>query len=406
MSEETDGQDSRAPHSDQQPDPQLEAAEELLRVVLGLTGGVIFEFNAEGRYLAIWTRSDELLAAPREVLLGRTIADVLGPTVAAPFLERIHRVLATQKPERFEYSLDVAGGLRWFSADALLVPQRQSVVFLVRDISHQKMLEQSLLQADRLAALGTLSAGVAHEVSNPLGYVTSNLNFASKTVAEVLGSLKKGEGGPDPAWLETVLQDCADALSEAREGTTRIRHVVSDLKTFARGADQGGGGADVRRALEAALNMARLEIRHRAQLVKHLEAVPPVRGSEARLGQVFLNLLLNAAQAIPEGAPDTNRVEVRLSAEDQWVVVELEDTGAGIPPELLKRIFDPFFSTKPAGVGTGLGLSICHGIVTEMGGEITVKSSVGQGTCFRVRLPIVDGSQSQSGGGPSRSEST
>jgi len=395
MNEPRDERASEAPRPEGWLNTQLEAAEELLRVVLGLTDGIIFEFNAEGRYLAIWTRSDELLAAPREVLMGRTIADVLGPTVAAPFLERIHRVLATQKSERFEYSMDVAGGTRWFSADALLVPQRQSVVCLVRDITHQKTLEQRLLQADRLAALGTLAAGVAHEVNNPLSYVSSNLNFASETVAEVLGSLKKGEGGTERSWLEPALQDCADALSEAQEGTTRIRHVVSDLKMFARGEDAGVSGADVKRAFEAAVNMAMLEFRHKAHLVKLLEAVPLVRGSEARLGQVFLNLLINAAQAIPEGAPDTNRVEVRLGVEDRWVVAEIEDTGAGIPPELLKRIFDPFFSTKPAGVGTGLGLSICYGIVTELGGEITVKSCVGQGTCFRVRLPVVDDRRSQ-----------
>jgi two-component system NtrC family sensor kinase len=388
MSESSDKQANEAQRPGGALDPQLEAAEELLRVVLGLTHGVIFEFNSEGRYLAIWTRSDELLAAPRDQLLGRTIADVLGPSVAAPFMERIHRVLASKEPERFEYSLDVAGGLRWFSADAILVPQRQSVVFLVRDISHQKRLEQRLFQADRLAALGTLAAGVAHEINNPLSYVSSNLNFASETVAEVLTTLKKAEERPDPAWLETALQDCAGALSDAQEGAARIRHVVRDLKTFARGEDKTTGGADVKQALEAALSMAMLEIRHKAQLVKHLEEVPRVRGSEARLGQVFLNLLINAAQAIPDGAPDRNQVEVRLSARDRWVVAEIEDTGAGIPQELIQRIFDPFFSTKPAGVGTGLGLAICHSIVTELGGEITVRSTLGKGTCFQVKLPV------------------
>jgi PAS domain S-box-containing protein len=389
MNEPSDEQANEAPRPGGALGSQLEAAEELLSAVLRLTQGIIFEFDSEGRYLAIWTRSDELLAAPRDQLLGRTIADVLGPTLAAPFMERIHRALASKESERFEYSLDVAGGPRWFSADAILVPQHQSVVFLVRDISPQKHLEQRLFQADRLAALGTLAAGVAHEINNPLSYVSSNLNFASETVAEVLTSLKKTEARPDPAWQETTLQDCAGALSEAREGTARIRHVVSDLKTFARGEDKATGGADVKRALEAALSMALLEIRHRAQLVKHLEEVPQVRGSEARLGQVFLNLLINAAQAIPDGAPDRNQVEVRLSSRDPWVVAEIEDTGAGIPPELIQRIFDPFFSTKPAGVGTGLGLAICHSIVTELGGEITVRSTLGKGTCFQVKLPVV-----------------
>jgi two-component system NtrC family sensor kinase len=113
-----------------------------------------------------------------------------------------------------------------------------------------------------------------------------------------------------------------------------------------------------------------------------------VRGSEARLGQVFLNLLINAAQAIPEGTPDKNRVEVRLRHEDGVVVAEIQDTGTGIPPEIRGRIFEPFFSTKPRGVGTGLGLSICHDIITRLGGDISVESTVGQGTCFRVLLPV------------------
>lgn len=369
---------------------QLEAAEERLRVVLGLTDGIVFEFDADGRYLAVLTRSNALLAAPPGELLGRTIADVLGPQAAAPFMERIHRVLATQRPERFEYSLDVPGGRRWFSADALPASHHTSVVCLVRDITPQKTLELKLLQADRLAALGTLAAGVAHEVSNPLGYVSSNLGFIAEELTELRRVL--GEDGPvDREGLRRTLEECVEALGEARQGTSRIREVVGDLKMFARGeeADSGEGLVDVRRALESSVNMAMPEIRHRARLVRELGDVPPVRGNESRLGQVFLNLLLNAAQAIPEGAPRENTVTVRTREEGGKVVAEIHDTGEGIPTENLKRIFDPFFSTKPVGVGTGLGLAICHGIITSMNGEISVESTPGQGTCFRVLLPAV-----------------
>jgi two-component system NtrC family sensor kinase len=140
--------------------------------------------------------------------------------------------------------------------------------------------------------------------------------------------------------------------------------------------------------LEGAINMATPELKHHARVIKQLCEVPLIHGSEARLGQVFLNLLINAAQAIPKGAPDKNRVEVRLRQENGMVVIEIQDTGTGIPPEILDRIFDPFFSTKPRGVGTGLGLSICHDIITRLGGDISVESTVGQGSCFRVRLPV------------------
>jgi PAS domain S-box-containing protein len=368
---------------------QLEAAEERLRVVLGLTESIVFEVDKEGRYLAVFTRSDGMLAVPREAVLGRTVTEVIGPQIGVPFLACIQRVLSKGEAEHFEYSLDMPGGRRWFSADALPVPQRASVACLVRDITQQKTLELRLLQADRLAALGTLAAGVAHEVSNPLGYISSNLNFIAEGLAEMRQALGGAKGPPDLAWLERTLEECVEALTEAQQGTTRIRDVVGDLKTFARGEDPGAceGQADVRRALETSINMALPELRSRARLVRHLADVPPALGNESRLGQVFLNLLLNAAQAIPEGAPEKNTVEAHLRAEGDKVVIEIRDTGQGIPPENLERIFDPFFTTRPVGVGTGLGLAICHGIVTGMKGEISVASTVGQGTCFRILLP-------------------
>jgi signal transduction histidine kinase len=367
---------------------QLEVAEERLRLVLGLTDSIVFEFNSEGRYVGIWTSSDDLLAMPREQVLGRTIMEVHGPQGGAFFMERVRETLETGKPVRFEYSLQVASGVRWFSAESMMAPNRPTVVFLVRDNTSYKKLEQQLIQADRLAALGTLAAGVAHEVNNPLSYLSANLNFLSDSLDLVRRALSGVDGPMDAAYVERLLAECAEALTEAREGASRIRHVVGDLKTFARGQEPEEGFADVKRALESSLNLVMTELRQRAQVNRVLDEVSLVRGNEARLGQVFLNLLINASQAIDAGAPDQNQVSVRLHEERPWVVIEIKDTGHGIPPDMLKLIFDPFFTTKPVGVGTGLGLSICHGIVTSMGGEIAVESTVGQGTCFRVKLPI------------------
>ncbi|HZH17821.1 MAG TPA: ATP-binding protein [Archangium sp.] len=367
------------------PDPH-EALEELLRVVLGLTDSLVFEFDANGHYLSAWTPSESLLLMRREAFLGRPISEVMDPQTATLTLESIQRVLARGQPDRFEYSVEMEGGRRWFSADAMQVPLRPGVAFLVRDITRQKTLELSLVQADRLAALGTLAAGVAHEVNNPLGYLSSNLTFIEEGLAELRQALA---GEPGLARVARTLEECAEALTEARQGTTRIHNVVGDLKTFARGEDTGPGEewADVRRALEMSIKMAMPELRHRARVVWQPAEVPRVRGSESRLGQVFLNLLLNAAQAIPEGAPGENTVEAHLKAEEGKVVVEIRDTGHGIAPENLQRIFEPFFTTRPVGVGTGLGLAICHSLIIAMRGELTVESTVGQGTCFRVVLP-------------------
>jgi CheY-like chemotaxis protein len=244
------------------------------------------------------------------------------------------------------------------------------VVALVEDVSERRRLEAQLLLADRLASVGTLAAGVAHEINNPLAFVLANLDVSLEALRE--------RGGP-----EEVLR----ALEDAREGGTRVSEIVRDLRTFAR--DRGGARArvDVRRTVQSSVNLALPEIRRRARLELDLAEVPPVLGAEHRLGQVFLNLLVNAAQAIPEGGVDRNRIRVATRAASDRVLVEVTDTGAGIPPEVLPRIFDPFFTTKPVGVGTGLGLAIVHTIVTDLGGEIRVRSAPGQGTTFEVELP-------------------
>jgi signal transduction histidine kinase len=318
---------------------------------------------------------------------------VFGPQAAEPFMERLQYTLTTGKPDRFEYSLKIASGLRWFSADAVRVPSRQTVVFLVRDITQQKLMEQRLIQADRLAAMGTLAAGVAHEVNNPLSYITSNLNFIAEGVKALQATLQGEVRTEHFAQMTGMLDECLEALSEAQEGTVRIQRVAGNLKMFARGHDKSEGWADVRRALETSLGITQRELSFRARVRQHLEEVPQVRGNEARLEQVFLNLLLNAAQAIPEGAPEKHQVEVRLYPEQAHVVIEIRDTGAGMSDEMRKHVFDPFFSTKPVGAGTGLGLSISHGIITGMGGDISVESALGRGTCFRVRLPAVPESE-------------
>jgi CheY-like chemotaxis protein/two-component sensor histidine kinase len=182
-----------------------------------------------------------------------------------------------------------------------------------------------------------------------------------------------------------------EPLQDAREGLRRIQDIVRDVKLFSRPHDDVSSLIDVRRVIDSSSRMAWNEIRHRARLVKDYREVAPVQANESRLGQVILNLIINAAHAIPEGRADAN--EIRLGARmssDHRVVVDVADTGAGIPAENLERIFDPFFTTKPVGVGTGLGLAICHRIVANLGGHIEVKTELGKGTVFSVVLPAAE----------------
>jgi PAS domain S-box-containing protein len=251
-----------------------------------------------------------------------------------------------------------------------------AVLGFARDVTERNRIRSQLVEADRLAAVGTLAAGVGHEINNPLAYVLLNLQALEREL-------------PRLAAPERVA-DALEMVRNALTGIDRVRTIARDLKSFARSDPDARGPVDVRRVLESAINMAAHEIRLRARLVTHFEELPPVLANEARLGQVFLNLLLNAAQALPERR--TDRSEVRVSATagaDDRVIVEVSDTGPGVPESMRERIFAPYFTTKPLGVGTGLGLSIGRSIVASLGGTITVNDAPGGGATFRVELPVL-----------------
>ncbi len=257
--------------------------------------------------------------------------------------------------------------------------------FFIRDLTDRKRMENQLIFAGRMAAVGTLAAGVAHEINNPLAYIVANIDFARHQITTVASRLSRSAAGGGPAH---VLDETGEALTEARQGAERVRNIVRDLRVFARGDEEQSGPVAIRRVLDSSINIAWNEIRHRARLVKDYGDTPMVEGNESRLGQVFLNLLLNAAHAIPEG--ETERNEIRVSTRTDAAgraVVEVRDSGMGIPTEIRERIFDPFFTTKPAGEGTGLGLWICSGILAALGGEVRVDSEIGRGSTFRVTLP-------------------
>lgn len=242
--------------------------------------------------------------------------------------------------------------------------------------ARRKEMESRLAFADRMASVGTLAAGVAHELNNPLLYVLSNLRLTREDLEAA-----------DPAdWTERAMQQ----LDEAIQGAVRMQNIVRDLKTFSR-PDEQPNDADLREVLESAINICSNEVRHQARLERDFGKTPPVAAAESRLVQVFVNLLINAAQAMPDRAAQANRIVIRTRTDEEGLaVVEVIDNGTGIEPDRLSRVFDPFFTTKGLSEGTGLGLSICRNIVEDAGGTIEAQSEVGAGTTFVVRLPASD----------------
>ena len=236
--------------------------------------------------------------------------------------------------------------------------------------------ERRLLRADRLAAVGQLAAGVAHEVNNPLSYIIGNLEY-------VLQRIPEGRVERRP-------------LEEALSGARRVREIVRDLRLYSREVDEEAGAVDLKAALETALRMTDAELRPRARVMRALTDVPKVRASEGRVVQILVNLLINAAQAMEAGDPEKNRLVVSLARQDEgFVRVTVSDTGSGIPEEIMDRIFDPFFTTKPPGVGTGLGLSVCRSLAESYGGRLILESRRGEGTQAHLDLPVATEAQGE-----------
>ncbi|MES1206953.1 MAG: ATP-binding protein [Pseudomonadota bacterium] len=279
-----------------------------------------------------------------------------------------------------------------FAVHAYPLPGR-GVVLYVRDATDEREREIGRLQAEKLASIGLLAAGVAHEINNPAAFVLANIEALAGQLRLIEERLREPA---DPAaarrGLADLLFEANMILQESKEGMARIHRIVRDLGSFSHVDEEANAPVNVNLAIESALGMLRNELKYRARVERELKASRSVRASGARLGQVFLNLILNAAQALDETQTKRNLVRVRSYDEGADVIVEVADNGPGIPEEVLPRIFESFFTTKPRGMGTGLGLPISLGIVRSLGGEILVDTRKGDGATFRVRLPADEGS--------------
>jgi two-component system, cell cycle sensor histidine kinase and response regulator CckA len=319
-----------------------------------------------------------------ERLLGVDAIELVHPD-DVPLVRERQRALAqggNVAPYVYERLLH-ADGSTWIAqvgAVKVVYEGKPSVLVIARDVTEQRALEARLGQADRMVALGTLAAGVAHEIGNPLTYMLLRLDAAGMRT----GELRRAATASETALLPTV-DELAGHVAAVIDGARRVRNIVAELKVFARG-DEAPDRLDINVPLERALTMAAHELKH-VQMVRDVAPAPPVMASDGKLTQVFLNLLLNAVHAVREAGGGEHRIGIRVWAEAGETRVAVSDTGVGIAAEDVPRIFDPFYSTKPPGEGVGLGLAITQSIVASLGGVIRVESRPGAGTTFTVALP-------------------
>jgi two-component system NtrC family sensor kinase len=300
---------------------------------------------------------------------------------------------------------DPHSGVWWLLQDRSEVMRAQrELVNNYRDIkkAHERLEEaqSQLLQSEKMASIGQLAAGVAHEINNPVGFVSSNLGSLRRYVEPLLalvrlyGKLDLSSQPPEfskqirqlqeQADLEFIHEDLPQLLKESDEGLSRVKKIVQDLKDFSRVDQSDWQEADLNSGLESTLNVVRHEIKYKAEVSKDFAELPLVRCLAGQLNQVFMNLIVNAAHAIHQ----RGEIHLRTRREGEWVCVEVSDNGCGMNPELQRRIFDPFFTTKPVGQGTGLGLSLSFSIIKKHGGRIELESAPGKGSCFKVWLPV------------------
>jgi signal transduction histidine kinase len=306
--------------------------------------------------------------------------------------EKVNRALLHAK-EQMAFEIDERK-----SALVALEKEREEQRVLIKKLEEA---HNQLLQSEKLASIGQLAAGVAHEINNPIGFVNSNLGTLKNYVDDLLQIIGLYESGRhllavDPALqgrieaacgkadLDFLRDDIATLIAESIEGTARVRRIVQDLRDFSRVDSVEWQWADLHAGLESTLNVVMSEIRYKADVVRQFGTLPKVECMPAQLNQVFMNILVNATQSIA----GHGTITLRSGCAGDQVWISIADTGKGIAPELMNRIFDPFFTTKPVGKGTGLGLSVSYGIVEKHGGRIEVESSPGQGATFTVWLPV------------------
>jgi two-component system NtrC family sensor kinase len=384
------------------------------------SGDFKMTFVSNSAYAVLGYHPDEMLADPNFWF------DHIHPDDAPAIFSSL-ALLFVEGARTYEYRFRAADGNYLWMHDSLRLVRDEhgapyEVIGSLTDITLRKQMEQALytkgqeqqqlivrlqeahdqlLQSEKMASIGQLAAGVAHEINNPVGFVNSNMASLRNYVASLFGVLAQYQEAiaaqPDQAALQARIaqigeqadlgylqQDVSELIAESMDGLKRVKDIVLALRDFSHVGETGWRTADLHIGIESTLAIVANEIKYKASVEKHYGDLPEITCVAPQLNQVFMNLFVNAAQAIKERGVIT----IRTGRDGDMVWVEVGDTGAGISPENLNRIFEPFFTTKPVGSGTGLGLSLSYGIVKTHGGRIDVASTLGSGTTFTVRLPI------------------
>ena len=366
----------------------LQQSKESFRALIeNLPNGLIVHRQGQIRYLN--PAAGELLGCQNwRELLGSPIDDLLPREERQQFFDLSNRArLQGESPQAQEHHFKTPQGER-VPVESLtfeaIFQNEEALISIVRDLTETRQMRLQMMQMERMSAVGTLAAGVAHEINNPLTYVAGNLLFVLEELHEF--SDQVGISGREDSQQDSYI-GWSDALHDALEGTERIRKIVTDLRSYSQKREPEIKPVDLREVVETAINMASHEIKHRAQLIRDFQQVDPVLADPAGLGQVVLNLLINAAHAITPGSVEQQEVQVRIRQDGDQIFIEVRDTGTGIADDVLPQIFDPFFTTKSGNQGTGLGLAICQNIMQSFGGDLTVETAVGEGTTMVARLP-------------------
>ena len=397
-----------------------ERVEDLERVTRSLVenmNSALVVLDADGRVRYANPVAEQVLGMPATALEGRAIAerfavgaveDPIGQTLReGTRFRNVELTLRREDGRPVPVGMSTAPLLGTDAAHG-------AAVLIFEDLSETKLLQRQVVQTEKMASIGQLAAGVAHEINNPMGFIHANLCQVSEYLGEFAqlwehvealrkaasqephdaGGVRAAVGALDRAMVELdadfLLGDVGKAVRESLEGSERIRHIVQDLRAFSHQGQVERTLADVNKALDSTANIVWTMMKHQVVLTKHYDELPPIPCYPMQLKQVFMNLLVNATHAIAESDAPRGEIRLRTRLQGDGVSVTISDNGVGIPADAQARIFDPFFTTKEVGEGTGLGLSTSYNLIDRHGGRITLESEPGVGTTFEVWLPLGD----------------
>lgn len=381
------------------------SSEERYRMLLDKASSCIFIADFQGVILEVNKQGEKLLGCPKSEILGKKFKDFFTSEYRAALAQWTQELSQDRDIRNTEVHIQRPNGeVRTIEGTSVKVDiGGESLVHSICiDVTERNMLRTKALLQDKLATVGLLSAGVAHEINNPIAWVLSNLNFLNNEIFKLhritdqLTQLQQELEVDNPVNVllkelnETnLLDNIAKIVSESIEGASRIQKIVQDLKGYSKESDTEMELTDMRDILNSAINMSMPQIKTRARFKRDYDSkMPLLHLNNGKLHQVFLNLLVNAAQAIEEGDISHNEICVATRVQGHKIIISIADTGHGIAQDLLPKIFDPFFSTKPVGSGLGLGLFICHEIIQNMGGELSIASVLNEGTTVTISLPM------------------